>query len=152
MSNRTLFFYCHSLKDRYWQITPPEVLIGINDFSISLNPQHANDHQFCIHYFYRNIFQWTNFPLNDYKRQVPPALELSRVFNEENQQLSQETPIASEDNVTMSLNYYQIYILHNQSKKLKVIFQVWFALVEDPDAVDEIIDLEPGLQEIDCYE
>ena len=52
------------------------------------------------------IFFSGQFPLNDFERYVPPALELSRVFNEENQQLSQETPIASEDNVTMSLNYY----------------------------------------------
>ena len=103
-------------------------------------------------YFYTNFFQWTNFPLNDYERYVPPALELTRVFNEEDHQLSQETPIVSDDNVTMSVNYYQIYILLNQSVMLNVIFQLWFALVEDPDAADEIIDLQPELQEIDCYE
>ena len=102
--------------------------------------------------FIEIYFQWTHFPLHDYDRYVPPALNLSRLFNDENQQLSQETPIASDDNVTMPLTYYQIQIFHNQSYTLIVIFQVWFALVEDPDDVDDIIDLESGLPVIDCYE
>ena len=29
---------------------------------------------------------------------------------------------------------------------------IQFALVEDPDDVDDIIDLESGLQVIDCYD
>ena len=106
----------------------------------------------CCFIFMKIIFQWTNYPLNDYERYVPPALELTRVLNEEDHQLSQETPIVSDDNVTMSLNFFSIYNVLNQSKMLKVLFQVWFALLEDPDAADEIIDLQPELQEIDCYE
>ena len=98
--------------------------------------------------FIEIYFQWTNFPLHDFDQYVPPALELSRLFNEENQ----ETPIASDDNVTMPLTYYQIQIFHNQSYTLIVIFQVWFALVEDPDDVDDIIDLESGLPVIDCQD
>ena len=104
---------------------------------------------FCCFIFIKIIFQWTNYPLNDYERYVPPALELTRVLNEDDHQLTQETPIVSDDNVTISLNYYSIYIFLNQSKMLRAIFQVWFALLEDPDAADEIIDLQPELQEIE---